>query len=135
MAPTPARLLTCLVLATGLLAACSRAPAPSSDVADQSTTAPAPSSPPAVTSPPPDSSYVPTTPDLSGASIDCEAVDGPCDHGDDPQLDRLWDACAAGDGRACDRLYYDSAFDSRYEQFGNTCGDRDVLVPCPDDLT
>ena len=35
----------------------------------------------------------------------------------------LWDACADGDGRACDRLYYDAGFDTRYEQFGNTCGD------------
>ena len=140
MAPTPARLLTCLVLAAGLLTACSQTPAPSTDVADQSTTAPAPTTPtanasPSATSSPTGTSDVPNTPDLSGATIDCGAVEGPCDHGDDVRLDRLWDACAAGDGRACDRLYYDSAFDSRYEQFGNTCGDRDVLVPCPRDLS
>lgn len=135
MAPTPARTLACLVLATGLLAACSRAPDPSTGIAEQSTTAPAPTTPPVDTSSPTGTSDVPNTPDLSGATIDCEAMVDPCDHGDDPQLDRLWDACAAGDGAACDRLYYDSAFDSRYEQFGNTCGDRDVLVPCPPDLS
>ena len=140
MAATPARLLTCLVLASGLLAGCRGTPDASTEVASESATAPMPPTPSAArpspsTSPPTDTSDVPDTPDLSGATIDCEAVDGPCDHGDDPHLDRLWDACAAGDGRACDRLYYDSAFDSRYEQFGNTCGDRDVLVPCPRDLS
>lgn len=73
-------------------------------------------------------------PDLSDATIDCTSVDDPCEPGDDPALDRLWQACASGDGDACDRLYYDAPFDTRYEQFGNTCGDRDVLVPCPDEL-
>ena len=67
-------------------------------------------------------------------TVDCDRVEGPCTYGDDPGLDRLWDACAAGEGGACDRLYYDSAFDSRYEQFGNTCGDRGLRVPCPADL-
>ena len=83
---------------------------------------------------PTDLSTIPDPPDLRDASIDCSGVDEPCDHGDDPELDRMWDACADGDGRACDRLYYDSGFDTRYEQFGNTCGDRDVNVPCPVDL-
>ncbi len=68
-------------------------------------------------------------PDLSGATIDCGTDEGPCQPGDDPQLDELWDACAAGEGGACDRLYYDAGFDTRYEQFGNTCGDRDVAGP------
>lgn len=73
-------------------------------------------------------------PDLSSEQVDCTGVSEPCDYGDDPELDRLWDACAQGDGSACDRLYYDSAFDTRYEQFGNTCGDRDLIIPCPGDL-
>lgn len=73
-------------------------------------------------------------PDLSGNEVDCTGVSEPCDYGDDPELDRLWDACAQGDGGACDRLYYDSAFDTRYEQFGNTCGDRDLVIPCPGTL-
>lgn len=73
-------------------------------------------------------------PDLSGEEIDCSGVSEPCEYGDDPELDRLWDACAQGDGSACDRLYYDSAFDTRYEQFGNTCGDRDLIIPCPSTL-
>ncbi len=77
---------------------------------------------------------MPSPPDLSDNEIDCAAVPDPCDHGDDPDLDELWDACADGAGGACDRLYYDSGFDTRYEQFGNTCGDRGVTVPCPPEL-
>jgi hypothetical protein len=45
-------------------------------------------------------------------------------YGDDAELDRLWDACKAGDWQACDSLYFDAPFDSRYEAFGATCGDR-----------
>ena len=135
----PARLLTGLVLATSLLTACSGSPPPESGVAGEATSAPAP----AASATTPDAPVAtsdsgtpaePHVPDLSGATIDCDAVEGPCEPGDDPGLDELWEACAAGDGRACDRLYYDSAFDTRYEQFGNTCGDRDVLVPCPREL-
>lgn len=73
-------------------------------------------------------------PDLAGAQIDCMAIDQPCAPGDDPELDRLWTACEDGDGQACDRLYYDAPFDTRYEQFGNTCGDRNDRVPCPEQL-
>lgn len=73
-------------------------------------------------------------PDLADAEIDCAAVDGPCEPGDDADLDQLWQACEDGDGAACDRLYYDSPFDTRYEQYGNTCGDRDHRVPCPGEL-
>jgi hypothetical protein len=46
------------------------------------------------------------------------------EYGDNPTLDRLWDACAAGDGAACDDLYFRSPFGSEYEDFGNTCGGR-----------
>lgn len=45
-------------------------------------------------------------------------------YGDDPELDALWDACAAGDNQACDDLYMDSPFGSEYEEFGDTCGGR-----------
>jgi len=45
------------------------------------------------------------------------------DYGDDPYLDGLWDDCAAGDMAACDALYLESPIDSRYEEFGYTCGD------------
>ena len=47
---------------------------------------------------------------------------GPTTYGDDPALDVLWDACAAGDGQACGDLYFDAPFDSEYEEFGRTCG-------------
>lgn len=50
-------------------------------------------------------------------------------YGDDPALDALWDACAAGDGQACDDLYWSSAVDSAYEAFGNTCGERFEVGP------
>lgn len=46
------------------------------------------------------------------------------DYGDDAYLDALWDACANGDADACDRLYFESPFDSQYEVFGDTCGLR-----------
>lgn len=58
------------------------------------------------------------------AGIDCSTVDGPCEYGDDAALDALWDACETGDFNACDELYFDSPFDSVYEAFGDTCGDR-----------
>ena len=46
----------------------------------------------------------------------------------DPELDALWDACAAEDWVACDRLYFESEPDSDYEFFGATCGTRDLLT-------
>lgn len=45
-------------------------------------------------------------------------------YGDDPALDALWDECEAGDGEACDDLWRLSPVGSRYEEFGDTCGDR-----------
>jgi hypothetical protein len=57
-------------------------------------------------------------------------------YGDDPHLDDLWDECAAGDGAACDSLYYQSPFGSEYEDFGDTCGRRyspsDAPFSCED---
>ena len=52
------------------------------------------------------------------------AVGDDSTYGDDPYLDRLWDACEAGDGQACDDLYLESPLGSGYEEFGDTCGDR-----------
>ena len=85
-------------------------------------------------SPPPAGGATIDVPDLSGTQVDCTAIEQPCEPGDDPDLDRLWRACDGGDGGACDRLYYDAPFDTRYEQFGNTCGDRGDRVPCPEQV-
>lgn len=52
------------------------------------------------------------------------AIDTSATYGDDPDLDRLWDQCAAGSGQACDDLYMESPFGSEYEEFGDTCGSR-----------
>lgn len=43
-------------------------------------------------------------------------------YGDDPELDALWDGCAAGDYAACDTLWIESPFGSDYESFAETCG-------------
>jgi len=59
-----------------------------------------------------------------------ESGDEPQGYGDDPELDALYDACADGDGGACDDLYYQSPFGSDYEEFGNTCGGRGVEISC-----
>lgn len=48
----------------------------------------------------------------------------PDDYGDDPALDRLWDACEDGDMLACDELYEESPWGSQYEEFADTCGGR-----------
>jgi hypothetical protein len=59
-----------------------------------------------------------------------EPIDGPAAlepgtrYGDNPVLDELYDACEAGDGAACDRLYEQSEIGSEYETFGFTCGGR-----------
>jgi len=45
-------------------------------------------------------------------------------YGEDPGLDRLWDACTAGDALACDNLYLESPVGSEYEEYGDTCGER-----------
>ena len=59
---------------------------------------------------------------------DPDPVGGACGgafaYGDDPGLDLLWDACEAGDGAACDDLFFQSAIGSIYEDFGDTCGYR-----------
>jgi hypothetical protein len=54
------------------------------------------------------------------ASVGAEST-----YGSDEHLDYLWDACEAGDGEACDDLYWNSPSFSEYEDFGNTCGGRE----------
>ncbi len=46
------------------------------------------------------------------------------DYGDDPELDELWDRCADEDWESCDELYFASPFDTEYESFGASCGER-----------
>lgn len=50
--------------------------------------------------------------------------------GDDPELDALWERCSAGEPDACDDLYAQSPIGSRYEEFGETCGDRTTGGGC-----
>jgi len=45
-------------------------------------------------------------------------------YGDNPELDAMWDGCVAGDGTACDDLYFNSGVGTDYEAFGSTCGER-----------
>ena len=67
------------------------------------------------------------------------AFAGPVSYGDDPELDRLWDRCAAGDVSACDELWEAAPIGSEYERFGVTCGEREEVLNCvdltADDLT
>jgi hypothetical protein len=46
-------------------------------------------------------------------------------YGDNAALDRLWNQCDSGDMQACDDLYDQSDVGSDYENFGDTCGDRE----------
>ena len=44
--------------------------------------------------------------------------------GGDSYLDRLWRECDAGDFQSCDDLFSESPSGSDYEDFGDTCGNR-----------
>jgi hypothetical protein len=48
----------------------------------------------------------------------------PQDYGQDATLDKLYDQCKAGDYGACDELYTESGFGTKYEAFGKSCGGR-----------
>jgi hypothetical protein len=50
--------------------------------------------------------------------------DLPDTYGDGESLDALWDACEAGDDDACDELYWESPYESAYEELALTCGGR-----------
>ena len=68
-----------------------------------------------------------TIPFRPALSFDCSTkllADGPSSYGDDAALDGLWDDCEAGDDEACDALVGRAPFDSDYESYGLTCGDR-----------
>lgn len=63
------------------------------------------------------------------AEVDCvELFDTsvPYEFGEDDVLDEAWSACEMGDLEHCDHLYAIAPFDSRYEDFGASCGDRFV---------
>ena len=66
------------------------------------------------------------TPDTSGSS-DSSGNSGT--YGSDAELDALWDGCVAGDGAACDDLYFRARIGSEYEDFGDKCGDRYAISP------
>lgn len=46
------------------------------------------------------------------------------------ELDALWVSCAAGDGDACDDLYFESPARSQHELYGFTCGGRGAYLDC-----
>ncbi|OJV80869.1 MAG: hypothetical protein BGO37_15155 [Cellulomonas sp. 73-92] len=54
---------------------------------------------------------------------ECTSI-GAVSYGDNTHLDRLWDACAAGDGASCDELYTSAPPGSDYAEYGMTCGGR-----------
>jgi hypothetical protein len=45
-------------------------------------------------------------------------------YGSDPELDELYDSCEEGVYADCDLLYFDSPSGSEYQEFGDTCGNR-----------
>lgn len=54
------------------------------------------------------------------------------EYGDNPVLDALWDDCEAGDGLACDDLFFSSGTGTAYETFGLTCGERYTEARAPE---
>ncbi|MCP5026808.1 MAG: hypothetical protein GY929_11050 [Actinomycetia bacterium] len=65
-----------------------------------------------------------------GSAVAADRPAEPMAYGDDARLDRLWDACAAGNGLACDTLFWDSAPSSDYEAFAESCGSREEVGLC-----
>ncbi len=61
---------------------------------------------------------------IFGDEYDFVTDPGADTRGDNATLDTLWDDCEAGDGEACDTLYFTSPVGSEYETFGSTCGNR-----------
>jgi hypothetical protein len=54
----------------------------------------------------------------------------PFTYGDDAELDRLWDECAATGTDVCDELFNRSPEASEYEAFATSCGGRGAQVAC-----
>jgi hypothetical protein len=67
---------------------------------------------------------------LSGVDSQVSEQDSPRqfvpdgDYGSNAYLDALWDNCADGNFEACDTLFLDSPASSEYEEFGDSCGNR-----------
>jgi len=49
------------------------------------------------------------------------------EYGDDARLDALYDSCRGGDDDACHDLFLGSPSGSEYEDFGATCGGREIV--------
>ena len=62
--------------------------------------------------------------DLFGGLFDSALTEIEEDFFVDSDLAALRDECAAGEFESCDRLYWESPFDSEEEAFGETCGNR-----------
>lgn len=66
-------------------------------------------------------------------TVPCGFVESgePFGYGDDPAFDLLWSSCAAGDGVACDDLFFQTPIGSAYEAFGRVCSDlTEVAQSC-----
>jgi hypothetical protein len=61
-------------------------------------------------------------PGAAGSTPGQSSSGNPVRYGDDPELDRLWDQCAAGDPQACLTLEFQAPAGSEYANFGATCG-------------
>lgn len=67
-----------------------------------------------------------SVPDTTSPRTASPTEGGSGTYGSDAVLDRLWDECEAGNFASCDKLYMDSPFGSEYEEFGDTCGNRNA---------
>jgi hypothetical protein len=72
----------------------------------------------------PPSEQVTDVTDLFGGLFDSALTEIAEDFFVDSDLAALRDECAAGGFESCDRLYWESPFDSEEEAFGETCGNR-----------
>jgi hypothetical protein len=61
---------------------------------------------------------------FGGETPDTSDDGGDGTYGSDPELDALYDSCEDGDYAACDELYNSSPSGSEYEEFADTCGER-----------
>lgn len=61
-------------------------------------------------------------PGSTGDSV--EASEGSPRSASDSRLDALWEACAEGDFASCDDLFLEAPSGSSYEDFGDSCGNR-----------